>query len=100
MIKSINKNTNEKNLLIEIDRIFSIVKSYYSHPNFSKNEKEILYTVLEEYSFSDAFKPATVFGMPSLMVLKKDITESRRSLTNIINDLNKLIDFLNLILNV
>lgn len=98
MIKKVDGNISKENLWEEMHKIFLEVRSYCGISCFSEEENEILYTIVDVHSSKSFWKPATVFGRPTLGVLIEQLDYNERPLSDIIIDLNCLIDFLNFIL--
>lgn len=81
----------------KLDDLFFAIRPHCGNPKFSQSENDLLYAMLDEYTSN--LSTSTVFGIPNVITLKKQITLNIRPIEDIISDTNKLIDFVNIALS-
>jgi len=96
-MKHLPETISVKDLIWKIDEMMLKIRPHCGKESFSKEENALLYTMLEEYT--DNLSVSTVYGTPSLVVLRKQVTFQERPMAEIIADVNKLIDFANFALS-
>ena len=95
-IQHVQFDISEHDLKWAIDEFFLKVRPHCGKSTFTKSENDLLYAILDEYT--DNLSVSTVYGIPNVITLKKQITTKERSVSEIVSDLNRLIDFVNVAL--